>query len=341
MSDENKPERSPIRVVKTAADPARQNLPEPVPQSRRILIVDDELASRMMMETLLEGEGYQVSTAENGPEALAKIEDWNPDLVLMDYEMPKMSGLETVRRLRERKNYVATIFISAQDGEDLLADCLKAGADDFLKKPVRFTELLARVQVRFRIKDLHDALEKANGQLQAMTETDYLTGLYNMRVIYDKIGEELRRANRRGAQVGCLMIDLDHFKSVNDQNDHLVGSQFLKEVGWVITNRLRAGDFAARYGGDEFLIVLTDSHVSGIQIFGNRLREAIADHIMVFRGKTVSRTASLGAALAPINGMMNARELVRAADAALYQSKRAGRNRLTLAPAPEESQKVA
>jgi diguanylate cyclase (GGDEF)-like protein len=293
-----------------------------------VLVVDDDPMNVKLMVEALTLEQYAVESACSGKEALEKIGHWNPELVLLDYQMPGLNGLETLRQLRQRLNYVAVIFVSANTEQELVVDCLGDGADDYIRKPFRFTELLARVKVRFRIKDLNDELQRANARLKELSETDDLTGLFNMRTMYNRIDFELRRAKRYDRHVACIMMDIDHFKEVNDASDHLFGSFVIKELGHLIRRNMRDVDFAARYGGDEFLIVLTETNEVGVKAFTERLRSIIEKHVFTDGRDTIQRTCSFGYVVSQPNAPIDSRELVRAADHALYDAKNSGRNRI-------------
>ena len=309
----------------------------PEPKSRRILVVDDDSENRSLIVETLVGERYEVDSAESGQEAIQKIEDFKPELVMLDYNMPGLSGLETLNLLRKKEIYTAVIFVSANSDQKLVVNCLGAGADDYIRKPFNVGELLARIRVRFRNKDVYDELEVANRKLRELAERDDVTGLYNMRFIYQKIEAELKRAKRYSNRVGVIMMDLDHFKSVNDEFDHLFGSFVLKEIGKLITRNMREVDFAARYGGDEFLMVLPSTDPSGIREFTERIRSVIEKHVCTDGRNRFSRTASLGFALTEPTEEITAKELVRRADHALYEAKETGRNRVvgwTLGQAP-------
>jgi diguanylate cyclase (GGDEF)-like protein len=211
-----------------------------------------------------------------------------------------------------------------------VAKALRAGADDYIRKPFRFEEMLARIEASLRVNHLHKDLVVANEKLQKMVELDYLTGLFNMRSMYDKIDYELKRGKRFGRSVSCIMMDMDHFKTVNDTNDHLFGSFVLKETGEIIKSTMREIDFAARYGGDEFLIVLTETNQNGTMTFCNRLRENIENHTFDDGRNQMNLTVSLGFAIAEGDEGLDARSLVRLADHALYDAKEAGRNRVSV-----------
>lgn len=306
----------------------------PVTTQRRVLVVDDDPMNVKLIVEALSLENYEVESASSGKEALEKIETWVPELVLLDYQMPGINGLETLRMLRKRQIYVAIIFISANTEQELVVDCLGEGADDYIRKPFRFTELLARVKVRFRIKDLNDELQKANARLKELSETDDLTGLYNMRTMYNRIDFELRRAKRYERQVSCIMMDIDHFKEVNDASDHLFGSFVIKELGHLIHRNMRDVDFAARYGGDEFLVVLTETNEVGVKAFTERLRTVIEKHVFTDGRDSIQRTCSFGYIVSAPNTPLDAKEFVRAADHALYEAKNSGRNKIVSAEGP-------
>lgn len=305
--------------------------------SRRVLLVDDDPTNLKILADALGHKNYVVHTASSGEEALRAVETFDPELVLMDFNMGGMNGLQTLKKFRERQNYVAVIFVSANMDEGLLSECLESGADDFVRKPFRLAELLSRVQVRFRLKDLNDQLRIANEKLKDLAVHDDLTGLYNMRTMYERIENELRRAKRYDRRVGCIMMDIDNFKEVNDENDHLVGSFVIKELGALIRANMRDVDFAARYGGDEFLVVLTETHREGVAVFAERLRAIIEKHTFNDGRSVLKRTCSLGYAVSDPKINQDARGLVRAADHALYRSKEEGRNRVTAAEARDST----
>jgi diguanylate cyclase (GGDEF)-like protein len=191
--------------------------------------------------------------------------------------------------------------------------------------------LLAKVRAQLRIKDIRDNLKIANQRLQDLVEIDDLTGLFNMRSIYQKIETELGRARRYGRAVGVVMMDMDNFKTVNDTNDHLFGSHVLSEVGKIIQKTIRQADFAARYGGDEFLIALAETTPDGAVAFAERLRSAIAAATFTSPHSnppaTMRLTASLGVAVYHAGSEpIDARSLVLNADHALYEAKHAGKD---------------
>ncbi len=296
-------------------------------QKRKILAVDDDPESLKMLKKALEWEGYEVEVAMSGNEALLKISEWSPHLVLLDVNMPGLDGLETLKLLRESNEYISTLFVSGKSNADDVISGLDAGADDYICKPFNPRELLSRIRCQLRIKDIRDELTRANARLNELVDKDDLTGLFNMRSLYQKLDYELERSSRYGRSVAVVMMDMDHFKSVNDENDHLFGSYVLSEVGKIINENMRKVDFAARYGGDEFLIVLTETNVEGARTFCERLRVMIEKSTFKNDQHEKKLTSSLGFAITRAGSTaVDARTLVRYADRALYTSKEKGRN---------------
>lgn len=302
---------------------------QPQNKERKILVVDDDPDNRKIVCASLKHEGYQAVEAESGDAALKKLGEIQPSLVLLDVNMPNLNGLETLKKLRQRDDYVSVIFVSGESSTDDVIRGLDAGADDYLRKPFEVTELLARVRAQLRIKDLNDRLKKANDRLKELVDIDDLTGLFNMRSLYKRLDFELERARRYNRSVCVLMMDLDHFKEINDNNDHLFGSFVLGSVGKIVRENIRKVDFAARYGGDEYLIVLTEITMEGALTFAERLRETIREKTFTHDSFTAHLTASLGVAVANPNEQdVDARSLVRYADRALYDAKEGGRDRV-------------
>ena len=218
--------------------------------------------------------------------------------------------------------------MSRRINTDVVVEVFRSGVDDFIGKPFQCQEFLVRIESTLRNNDLHRNLMGANRELKKLVDLDYLTGLYNMRSMYDKIETELERAKRFKSSVACVMLDMDNFKRVNDQNDHLFGSFVIKEVGELISQSKRKNDFAARYGGDEFLIVTSGLQTDGVWHFCERLRKTIESyHFKDAEGETYV-TVSLGYVVYESNkSNADARELVRQADHALYEAKGSGKNK--------------
>ncbi len=300
---------------------------------RLVLVVDDDQDNQKLVAKALSYQGYQVLRASSGEEALKVLAENTPDLVLLDINMPGISGLDTLKHLRQRGEYVSVIFISAKSKKEDVIVGLDSGADDYICKPFDPYEMLARVRAQLRIKDLNDRLTAANARLKELVDIDDLTGLFNMRSIYQKIDAEIIRSRRYSRTVGAIMMDMDNFKSVNDCHDHLFGSFVLSQVGKIIKENIRQVDFAARYGGDEFLVILTETSEDGARIFAERIRKKIEEFLFKNDRDQMRLTASLGVAVINAHDTdIDSRDLVRKADNALYEAKRSGKNCFVLAP---------
>ncbi len=295
---------------------------------RLIMVVDDDKDFLHFVKKTLEHEGFKVITVDRGEKAIESIKEDHPDLLILDVNMPGISGLETLNVLRQKLSYTAVIFVSANDKPEDVIKGLDAGADDYIRKPFDVRELISRVKAKLRVKDLNDQLRNANEKLKELVEIDDLTGLYNMRSIYERLESEIIRSQRFKKNLAIVMLDMDHFKSVNDSHDHLFGSHVLAEVGKIIRANIRKVDFAARYGGDEFLVAVTETNLEGALLFATRLRDKITEEQFTLGTSTMKLTASLGLALSHPDVLINARDLVRKADEYLYKAKKKGRNRV-------------
>lgn len=307
----------------------------------KILLVDDDIDNLRLTQRLLEAEKYQVKAANSGQKGLDALDKYRPDLVLLDINMPGMNGLKTIDLLRRKENTAAVVFVTGNDKTSDVVEGLDAGALDYIIKPFSGLEFLARVRAQLRVKSLQDELRAANKKLQGLVEIDDLTGLYNMRSIYEKLDQEIERSRRHGLGIAAIMLDMDNFKSVNDDHDHLFGSHVLTEMGFLIKQNIRNHDFAARYGGDEFLICLTQVTNDGAWEFCERLRKIIESHLFKNQDDEIKLTASMGCAII-LEGqsLMDGRSLVRHADHGLYESKERGRNRVTLKEIKENMEDI-
>lgn len=273
-------------------------------------------------------EGYDARGVTTEAEAHKLIESWIPHIVILDWMAPSMAGLRVLKSVRERLSHVSCVFVSENSSTEAIIEALDSGADDYIVKPFVPLELLARIRSQLRIRDLHEQLLFANEKLKELVDTDDLTGLYNMRSLYQRLDFEMERGRRFHRDVCVVMMDMDYFKTVNDGHDHLFGSYVLSEVGKIIRANTRNIDIPARYGGDEFLMVLTETNHAGAMYFCERLRENIEKTTFRNGEDSMKLTASLGFAITIPGENISARELVRRADHALYQAKRAGRNQV-------------
>lgn len=298
------------------------------PHSRRILVIDSDPANLEIILEPLKWEGYDCRGSSDAQEALNVLANWVPHLVLLDWLKPDGASIELIRSIKDKHPHVSCIFVSNDSITEAIIEGLDAGADDYIVKPFVPLELLARIRTHLRIRDLHEQLVIANEKLKELVETDDLTGLSNMRSLYQKLEYELQRARRFGREVSVVMMDMDNFKDVNDGHDHLFGSFVLSEIGKIVKQNTRNIDLPARYGGDEFLVVLTETSEEGCRHFCERLRQAIEGYEFISGQDKMMLTTSIGFAVSNPQEQITARDLVRRADHALYEAKRSGRNKV-------------
>lgn len=295
--------------------------------SKRILVVEDDDSIAELIVNSLRKEGYHVERASSSEQALSILATFKPDLILTDNEMSGMTGIEMLHDLRRREDYVSVIFVSGNSDSQLIVDSIKSGADDYIRKPFRVAELLARVEASLRTHELHRDLLEANRKLQSLVEHDDLTGLFNMRRMFEKIDVELKRARRFSRTTSCVMLDIDNFKKVNDSADHLFGSFVIRELGRIISRSIREVDMAARYGGDEFLVVLPETDFAGTQTFCDRLLETVRKFEFNDSRNATFLSISVGFVSHTGRSKLDPKELVRMADHCLYKAKEQGRDR--------------
>ncbi len=304
----------------------------------KVLIADDDRVSRHLLETLLLKCGYEVVVAGDGVEAWQKLQEENaPRLAILDWVMPGMDGLEVCREARKRpaQPYAYLLLLTAKSQKGDIIEGLEAGADDYLIKPFDAQELKARLRVGRRILDLQEELISAREALRFEAVHDPLTGLLNRGAILDTLQRELARAEREGISVGVALADLDHFKRVNDTHGHLVGDAVLRETVRRMRALVRPYDAIGRYGGEEFLIIVPGCNVAGARSQAERLRAGLSREPFEMPTGTLHLTLSLGVVASTPFSVEDADSLIRAADAALYCAKAAGRNRVEVA-APSE-----
>jgi len=305
----------------------------------KILVVDDSRAQRQGLATVLRAEGYEVVEAENAREALKLAKSASPDLVLLDMILPDMDGREVLRLIKpppSSDQFLPVIILSVKGDVHTKVEGLRLGADDFLVKGVEETEIIARVGVMLRIKGLQERLREMQSKLEEQSITDGLTGLKNRRFFDERLREEFLRAQRYGDFLSLIMVDLDHFKLVNDRFGHQAGDAVLRESAALIRGSLRDPDICARYGGEEFAVILPKTHMSGALAVAERIWRAVgAKEFPVGTDGTaplrsVRVTASIGVAFYPSKDIVSGDLLVRFADQALYEAKRQGRNSICL-----------
>ncbi|MEM7584424.1 MAG: diguanylate cyclase [Acidobacteriota bacterium] len=299
----------------------------------RILIAEDEPVSRLRLERLLGKWGYDVIAVADGEQAWRQLEDPDaPGLAILDWQMPGTDGVSVCRKVRALKGapYVYIILLTARNETDSLVEAMNAGADDFLSKPFEPHELEARLRAGQRILRLQQELIAAREALREHATRDDLTGVWNRRSILETLEQELARASRsnKPGGLGVLIADLDHFKRINDSHGHFVGDEVLREVVRRLERRGRRYDSLGRLGGEEFLLLLPGCQLSQVETVGDRFRELIATQPIDTTSGPLPVTSSFGAAWVAHGQACSARQILEAADRALYAAKDAGRNRL-------------
>ena len=297
---------------------------------REILVAEDDAIYRHLLQTLLRRASFLVRTVSNGVDALRIAQaDGAPRLLIFDWMMPGLSGIELCRRLRQERAtrlYQYIILLTSKDAKTDTVAGLEAGADDYLTKPVDYQELLARLRAGTRILELEDRLLNAQKEMEYLATHDSLTGLWNRLVWKKLLAAEFERAYRNATSVAVLMIDLDHFKSVNDTYGHSAGDALLNKVGDVLQSLVRAYDHVGRYGGEEFIILAQELSRDAVYDYAERIRSTLAQTAIMHEESPISVTVSIGVAFAEILQERSPDVMVRAADRALYRAKARGRN---------------
>jgi diguanylate cyclase (GGDEF)-like protein len=296
-------------------------------------MVEDSRVSLEVYAQRLERRGYQVTTAISAEEARAELEVAVPDLILLDVFMPKVSGFEFLRELRSspKTATVPVILISALADTKHIVEGLELGANDYVTKPIVMPILTARMEALLRSSELVRRLEVQTELLSKLAAFDDLTGVYNRRSMFHHLEAELSRCRRYGRSISVLMVDIDHFKRVNDEHGHLIGDQALRFVSTTLQNELRSMDFLCRYGGEEFCAILPETNRPGAARAGERLRSAIERIGFKHDRIRLPLTVSVGASSWTANEGNEIPDLLQRADGALLEAKRSGRNKVQLA----------
>jgi two-component system, cell cycle response regulator len=318
-------------LLPNATDALRLSTPPLAERAGRVLVVEPETERRGELRKLLEQEGYDCVFLPDGDELLRLTKEYEPDLILLAADLPGVSGLELVGDLRAmdpRVHYPVILIGTSTDEEDV-ARGLLAGADDFVHDAARHQELRARIRVQLRNKRFHDALERVRNErdnLRRDAQTDALTGLLNRRSLHSQVTSRCEAKER----FGVLFMDLDHFKAVNDKHGHEMGDRVLVAVASVLKGALRPGDVVGRYGGEEFVAIVSGAGPESARLVAERLRGSI-ETMLPPKGGPSQLTLSIGTTVFdPRQRDERTEDLLHRADMALYAAKRTGRNRVVL-----------
>lgn len=305
----------------------------------KILLVEDNKGQADIIRGFLEKNGYQVIWAEDGMSAFKAAKTEELDIILLDRILPDMDGNEVSRwlKLDQHTRSIPIIMLTVKDAVADKVAGLEAGADDYLPKPFSETELNARIYVHLRTKTLQDELKQKNRQLEEMLTKveslaiiDSLTGLFNRRRFETVFTSEVKRALRYETPLSCMMIDIDDFKKVNDELGHQNGDTVLREIAHRIQASIREVDTAARWGGDEFIVLSPNTSKENAKLVSTRILNAVSQH--PFNGlKNKKISVSIGIASLPDPDIDSQDKLLHRADLALYEAKKKGRNRVEIA----------
>jgi diguanylate cyclase (GGDEF)-like protein len=299
---------------------------------KSLLIIDDSEITRAQIKRELMGGSLfdRIYEASDGMEAFKILLGHQIDLILCDLVMPRIDGIKFLGMINgnEHLRDIPVIMLTGRGEREMKISLLGMGASDYVTKPFDAGELIARVKVHLKIKSLQDELKQSNGLLKQLSNTDPLTLLYNRRYLMETLDREILRSVRKRAQLSIVMIDIDHFKKINDTYGHQNGDQVLVAVADTFRTSLRVYDIPARYGGEEFVLSLPDTPHEDAVMVAERLRKTI--ETLEFSGELtgLKTTVSMGVATYPDNATNSAPELIKAADEALYRAKNAGRNRV-------------
>ena len=315
--------------------------------SLRIMIVDDQASTRQFVQAILKAAGHEVVAAENGKQALDMALDFHPQLIVTDWVMPEMDGIALCKSLRSTKagQRIYLIILTALEDEDHLVEAFEAGVDDYIVKPLNERVIKARLRAGQRVIRLQEEIERereeirryaaelavTNRRLQEAALTDPLTTLPNRRYGIDRLEQEWAAAKRNGRPLSCLMIDIDHFKKINDNHGHDVGDAVLRQGARILRDAARTQDMVCRLGGEEFLVVCPDTDGPAAARCAERIRQKFETAKFHVEDLNFSATVSIGGASRE-TCMNTPDNLLKVADRALYTAKARGRNKVIFAP---------
>jgi diguanylate cyclase (GGDEF)-like protein len=298
----------------------------------KILVADDDPLSLRMMERMLQHSGYEVITVEDGRQAAHELSKADgPRLALIDWMMPELDGPGVCREVRSRHgdSYVYILLLTSKQSSEDVVMGLEAGADDYLTKPCHPAELKARLHTGQRILQLEDKLVEAREEMRFKATHDALTSLWNRGAILALLRSELSRSTREHSPVSLLLCDVDHFKQINDVHGHLVGDEVLQEVSTRLFDAVRSHDAVGRYGGEEFIVVLSGCNGDDLKERAEQVRRAISDFPFSTTQGPISVSLSVGAiTIENWDKSLPIEALLKQADAALYGAKASGRDRV-------------
>ncbi len=335
--------------VKTAEVPAFEELSKPAATAAaegagiRVLVVEDDPGMRTLLKAMLLGVGHEVFEAVDGQQGFEMALEIQPQIMIVDWLMPEMSGVELTRALRQTRTGrgVYILLLTGVEEDDKLVEAFEAGVDDFMLKPLKPRLLAARLRAGQRVVNLQQEVERdreeirhfaaelavTNRRLQEAALTDALTGFPNRRYVVERIEQEWAASIRSGRPLTCMVIDIDRFKAINDSHGHDVGDLVLKQTALALRSGLRTHDVISRLGGDEFLVICPDTDLAAALICAERMRLAVEALVVVADELQLHGSVSIGIAVRDA-AMSDADALIKCADRGVYLAKQRGRNRV-------------
>jgi diguanylate cyclase (GGDEF)-like protein len=299
----------------------------------KVLIAEDENISRRKLEKVLGSMDYEVTSCKDGLEAWEVIQSENaPNLLILDWMMPGMDGLEICRKVRKlaREPYTFILLLTSKSEQDDIIKGMEAGADDYITKPFNKNELRVRLRAGKRIVELNEELLSVRNDLEKQAIHDGVTGLYNRHYMSEILDKEFSRTLRYQTDLSCLLLDLDYFKEVNDTFGHAFGDLVLREFANCIKQEARKTDIPFRYGGEEFLLLLPNTGITGAQKVAEKIRTACEKKTYDDGNNSTTVTVSIGIASVKQHQLLESKKLIAFADKALYRAKAEGRNRVEI-----------
>ncbi len=299
----------------------------------KVLLVDDSRQARAALKEALKDVFSSFIEAEDGIAAIRAFVDEKPGFIITDVEMPSIDGyrfISTIRSMEDGRDVPIILISGTKDSLKKKLTGFNLGASDFVLKPFEGEELLARVKSLLRMRKLMEELREKNALLEKLAVTDELTGLHNRRHFFEAVREQMALGLRHGFKMACLLIDIDHFKQVNDTHGHAAGDEVLKRLGSLLSSCKRDGEILARFGGEEFIMCLFNTDSDHARLAAERFRHLIAGHDFSYISPGLKLTVSIGLALFPQERKASIDDLIRTADKAMYASKTAGRDRVTV-----------
>jgi two-component system cell cycle response regulator len=296
----------------------------------KVAIVDDDAAIRRLVRLFIQRAGYETLECTTGEEARRRLvaEPW--DLAILDRRLPDLDGVLLCHELKSNPDFRARyiIMLTGETEQEDKVQGLELGADDYITKPFQYPELMARIRAGKRIVDLQKELMETNRRLELLSITDGLTKLNNHRYFQDELLRAFEESSRYQRPLSLAMIDIDFFKKINDTHGHAIGDDVLKAVSNLFRESIRSTDLVARYGGEEFAVMMPETELDDAITFAEKIRALVAEKAIDTQAGPVPATVSIGVASVPFTRVRGPKELIVAADKALYRAKKAGRNQV-------------